>query len=154
MKPTIIRVWYWKTYCNFNSLKMLNFQMRIFIMDHCVLKPKYFNTNMNLVDFYYNNKPKRINLNHIWISEWVWIICADLYQIEANQNWKGKEFAKSLFRFKLWPEPFLTKLRNTWQLMAMLWNIALLEIKPCGHGSRIRDMEAESYNWSHLLVNI
>ena len=30
----------------------------------------------------------------------------------------------------------------------------LLEIKPCGLGSRIRDMEAESYNWSHLLVNI
>ena len=114
---------------------------------------KYFNANVYVVDFYYNNKPKRINLNHIWISEWVWIICADLYQIEANQNWKGKEFAKSLFRFKLWPEPFLTKLRNTWQLMAMLWNIALLEIKPCRHGSRIRDMEAESYNWSHLLVN-
>ena len=61
-----------------------------------------------VVDFYHNNKPKRINLNHIWMNEWVWIIYADLYQIEANQNWKGKEFAKSLFSFKLlWPEPFL-----------------------------------------------
>ena len=30
----------------------------------------------------------------------------------------------------------------------------LLEIKPYGLGSRIWDMEAESYNWSHLLVNI
>ena len=29
-----------------------------------------------------------------------------------------------------------------------------IEIKPCGLGSRIRDMEAESYNWSHLSVNI
>ena len=28
-----------------------------------------------------------------------------------------------------------------------------LEIKPCGLGSRIRDMEAECYNWSPLLVN-
>ena len=145
--------------CNLSGLKnawlaCFNFQMRILKKDHSVLKPKYFNANVYVVDFYYNNKPKRINLNHIWISEWVWIICADLYQIEANQNWKGKEFAKSLFRFKLWPEPFLTKLRNTWQLMAMLWNIALLEIKPCGHGSRIRDMEAESYNWSHLLVSL
>jgi hypothetical protein len=27
-----------------------------------------------------------------------------------------------------------------------------LEIKPCGLGSRIRDMEAESYNGSHLLI--
>ena len=61
-----------------------------------------------VVDFYHNNKPKRINLNHIWMNEWVWIICADLSQIEANQNWTGKEFAKSLFSFKLlWPEPFL-----------------------------------------------
>ena len=29
-----------------------------------------------------------------------------------------------------------------------------LENKPCGLGSRIQDMEAESYNLSHLLVNI
>ena len=27
-----------------------------------------------------------------------------------------------------------------------------LEIKPCRLGSRIRDMEAESYNWSHSLI--
>ena len=33
-------------------------------------------------------------------------------------------------------------------------NINLLEIKPCGLGSRIRDMEAESHNWSHFLVNL
>ena len=26
-----------------------------------------------------------------------------------------------------------------------------LEIRPCGLGSRIRDMEAESHNWSHFL---
>ena len=29
----------------------------------------------------------------------------------------------------------------------------LLAIKPCGFCSRIRDMEAKSYNWSHFLVN-
>ena len=29
----------------------------------------------------------------------------------------------------------------------------VLEIKPCRLGSRIQDMEAESYNWSHFLVN-
>ena len=28
----------------------------------------------------------------------------------------------------------------------------ILEIKPCGLGSRIRDMEAERNNWSHLLI--
>ena len=33
------------------------------------------------------------------------------------------------------------------------WNlIYTLEIKPCGLGSRIWDMEAESYNWSRLLI--
>ena len=32
--------------------------------------------------------------------------------------------------------------------------IELLEFKPCGLGFRIQDMEAESYNLSHLLVNI
>ena len=30
-------------------------------------------------------------------------------------------------------------------------NNRLLEIKSCGLGSRIRDMEAESHNWSHFL---
>ena len=40
------------------------------------------------------------------------------------------------------------------------WNIIKvrslfeLEIKPCGFESRIRDMEAESYNGSHFLVNV
>ena len=30
----------------------------------------------------------------------------------------------------------------------------ILEIKPCGLGSRIRGMEAESHNWSHFLMNL
>ena len=36
-------------------------------------------------------------------------------------------------------------------LCSFIYNI--LEIIPCGLGSRIRDMEAESYNWSHFLAN-
>ena len=30
----------------------------------------------------------------------------------------------------------------------------ILKIKPCRFDSRIGDMEAESYNWYHLSVNI
>ena len=39
---------------------------------------------------------------------------------------------------------------------ASLFNrdLRVLEIKPCGFESRIWDMEAESYNWSHFLVNV
>ena len=33
-----------------------------------------------------------------------------------------------------------------------LFHYSILEIKPCGLGSSIRDMEAESYNRSHLLI--
>ena len=39
-------------------------------------------------------------------------------------------------------------------VLSKLQSYSILEIKPCGLGSRIRDMEAETYNWSHFLVNL
>ena len=36
--------------------------------------------------------------------------------------------------------------------MYTLEDISTLEIKPCGLGSRIWDMEAENYNWYPLLI--
>ena len=33
-----------------------------------------------------------------------------------------------------------------------VYTYTTLEIKPCGLGSRVWDMEAETYNWSHLLI--
>ena len=48
---------------------------------------------------------------------------------------------------------FLQKIRNWYLLLIYIKNIHnYLEIKPCGLGSRIQDMDAESYNWFHLLV--
>ena len=44
-----------------------------------------------------------------------------------------------------------------WPLAAVfqpLFIISKLDIKPCKPGSRLRDMEAESHNWSHFLVSI
>ena len=35
----------------------------------------------------------------------------------------------------------------------LISKLGTLEIKPCVFESRIQDMGAESYNWSHFLVN-
>ena len=47
---------------------------------------------------------------------------------------------KNLTQFTDWDSPAAQKKPNT------CCNYKILEIKPCGLGSRIRDMEAESYN--------
>ena len=58
-----------------------------------------------------------------------------------------KIFDKSL---KSLEEKILKKLPTT--LLGS--NFVKLEIKPIGLGSRIRDMEAESHNWLHSLLNL
>ena len=42
---------------------------------------------------------------------------------------------------------------NPWRLESWSCHMTFL-LKNCRLGSRIRDMEAESYNWSHFLVNL
>ena len=66
----------------------------------------------------------------------------------TGSNWLGLAL-QYFYACEEWYSIFFINRRNKTQKL-----YTILQIKPCGLGSRIRDMEAESYNWSHLMVNI
>ena len=67
--------------------------------------------------------------------------------------WQRKVWGKLHFRH-LTSNLHILCLGSFKKLRGHMTFLTILEIKPCGLGSRSPDMEAESHNWSHFLVNL